>query len=310
MRYGVALTVIAWLLIAVPAAARQQAETVTVRVGQTVPLKTIFNKKQTYTFVVSGLITRTLNDGSSTIVYDPFHGMQAANCQNAGLGVYLQIKDARGDTINASDAYRPPVYTIPCRKDHRYEFTLNDAYPPAWDINGRATAYIALGEAPGWTTSGSFTLRIKSPPRRDVIVKVLAADERAASKQDPLLADARLLGAGRIRNLDGDKEVTGAFALRLLWVDRDDTELTLMPVNEEAWRFNKKKRSVFGVVSVVKSNDPSCRKGYEWLLALRQGASDQAAIQMKSKCAGLPPNLVWTQPTSTIAVTVREALVN
>ena len=111
MRYGVALTVVVGLLLALPAAARQQAETVTVKVGQTVPLKTVFDKKTTYTIVMSGLVTLTLNDGSGKETYDPFHGAQAQSCQNdgGGQGVNLQIKDKNGDAIEISDADRKSV---------------------------------------------------------------------------------------------------------------------------------------------------------------------------------------------------------
>jgi hypothetical protein len=310
MRYGVALGLAVGLL-AVPASARQQTETVTLKVGQTTPLKTSFNKSTKYTITVSGLVTLTptaacVNCVAST--YDPFHGVQAKNCENNGGGVAVnfQINDPRGPTINASDAYKPPVYTIPCRKDHTYVFQLNDAYPPSWDINGKASAYIPLEPDPTyWTASGSFKLSIEPDrARRDVILKVLATDERSASKVDPLLADARFVGSGRIVDLDSDEpEVRGVFALKLMWVERDDTELTLKPV--KLVLYNKKKRSVFVLLEVVKSNDRTCKIGFQWNFAMRQGASDQAALQSRG-CNTAPTNFLWSEPRSAIATTVKE----
>jgi len=306
VRYGVALVVVAGLLVALPAAARQQAETVTLKVGQTVSLKTVFDKKKTYTIVMSGLITRILNDGTGKIVYDPFHGAQGASCENAGAGVYLQIQDARGSLgIDYKGAGSPR-----CRTDHRYEFEVNDG-PVVSDLVGKAKAYITLGDAPGWTTSGSFTLQIKEPTRRDVILKVLAFDERFASKKDPLLADARLGGAGRIVDLDDyeGRDVRGVFALKLIWIERDDTELTLTPVIPSEWRHNKKKRSIFGLLEVVKASDGICKVGGQWNFALRQGASDAAILQPR-RCSGIPSQFTWTEPSSTIAATVKEVRVS
>jgi hypothetical protein len=195
MRYGVAAAlVVVGLLLALPASARQQAETVTVTVGQAVPLKTVFDKKTTYTITVSGLVTLTLKNGTGKQVYDPFHGMQGTNCEQSGVGVYLQIKDPRGDTINASDAYKPPVYTIPCRKDHRYEFQLNDAYPPGWDIQGKAAAYIPLRPDPTyWTVSGSFKLTIEAEPPEPVASIIWGV---RAKKKKGLLGLAHLNGRG------------------------------------------------------------------------------------------------------------------
>jgi hypothetical protein len=309
MRYVVALAVVAGLLVALPAAARQQAETVTVKVGQTVPLKTVFDKKKTYTIVMSGLVTLTLNDGGGKETYDPFHGAQAENCQNAGPGsVYLQIKDKNGPAISASHAYKPPLYRVPCRLDHRYEFQVNDG-PAVSDLEGSATAYIPLQPDPRyWTASGSFKLQITEPPRRDVILKVLAFDERFASKSDPLLADARLAGAGRIVDLDGDRDVRGVFALKLIWLERADTQLTLRPVSPGTWGYNRKKRSVFGLLEVVKANDKICQVGGQWNLALRQGASDAAVLQPR-RCSGIPGQFTWTEPSSTVAATVKEVKV-
>jgi hypothetical protein len=302
VRRGVFLGSVLALVLALPAAARVQDETVTLKVGQTVPLKTVFDKKKTYTIVMSGLVTRTLNAGGGKVAYDPFHGAQGANCENAGPGVYLQIQDARGLLIDYNDAGRPP-----CRTDHRYEFQVNDG-PVVSDLVGKAKAYITLGEAPGWTTSGSFTLKIKEPPRRDVILKVLAFDERFASKQDPLLADARLAGAGRIVDLDGDTDVRGVFALRLMWIERDDAELTLKPVLPNLWRYNKKKRSIFGILEVVKASDKICQVGGQWNFVLRQGASDAAVLQPR-RCSGIPGQFTWTEPSSTVAATVKEVKV-
>jgi hypothetical protein len=69
----------------------------------------------------------------------------------------------RGNLIDAGDAGRPP-----CRSDHRYEFVVNKSYPPAWDLYGKAKAYITLRESPGVTANGSFTLRITGVGSRDV----------------------------------------------------------------------------------------------------------------------------------------------
>jgi hypothetical protein len=215
VRRGVVLGSLLALVLVLPASARQQAgETVTVKVGQTVPLKTVFDKKTTYTVVVSGQVTMRLNDGSGTpTYYDPFHGAQGPNCEKSGVGVYLQIKDPRGDTINASDAYRPPVYTIPCRRDHRYTFQLNDAYPPSWDIHGKAKAYIPLQPDPAyWTASGSFKLTIEAEPPEPVATIIWGVHAR---KKKGVLAQAHLNGRGLMETLE-IKEGNFADTARLL----------------------------------------------------------------------------------------------
>jgi hypothetical protein len=212
MRYGVALALLVGLL-ALPASAGRQTETVTVKVGQTIPLKTVFDKKTTYTIVVSGLVKLRLNDGSGAEWYDPFHGAQGPNCEQSGVGVYLQIKDARGATINASDAYKPPVYTIPCRSDHRYSFPLNDAYPPAWDIQGKAQAYIPLQPDPAyWTASGSFKLTIEPAEPEPVAVIRFGVN---AKEEKNAVATAFLEGRG-LMTTDQIKEGALADTARLV----------------------------------------------------------------------------------------------
>ncbi len=145
------------------------------------PLKTVFDKKKTYTVVMSGLLTMTLKEGGLTHTYDPFHGAEDANCTNSGPSVYLQIKDASGNLIDYSTAGKPP-----CRKNHRYKFVVNDAYPPAWDLHGKATAYITLQPNPrDWTVSGSFKLTVEAGPRgargRHSLCRQRRREERASS---------------------------------------------------------------------------------------------------------------------------------
>jgi hypothetical protein len=189
VRYGVAFVLAIGLLVALPAAARQQAETVTVKVGETVPLTTVFDKKKTYTIVMSGLVTMTLKVGNLTQVYDPFYGAADANCTNSGPSVYLQIKDASGNLIDHGAANNPT-----CRNDHRYEFVVNDRYPPAWDLHGKATAYITLQPNPrDWTVSGSFKLQIEVEPTQPAAVIRFVVN---ANEKRNVVARAHLNGRG------------------------------------------------------------------------------------------------------------------
>jgi hypothetical protein len=315
MRRKLFLASLLALTLVLPAAARQQfGETVTLKVGQTVPLKTAFDKETTYTIIVSGLVTLSptaacVNCTPST--YDPFHGVQAQNCEKdgGGVGVNFQIKDRRGDTINASDAYKPPVYTIPCRKDHTYAFQLNDAYPPSWDIDGRAIAYIPLRPDPTyWTASGSFKLQIKEglPPRLDVNFYVAAKKELVAS-DDPKLADALLRGSGTIVDIDGDTQPRGKLSLTLVWLLRDDARIVLRPTDER-WRYDKAKRSLFGYFEVVKSDEPTCERGAQWAVLLVRGRTNDAAVLRASQCKGLT-KLVWREPSSAVITKIIESKV-
>jgi hypothetical protein len=303
VRHGVALAVVVGLLIALPAEARQQGETTTVTVGQTVPLKTVFDKQQTYTIVMSGVVTLTLTATGATETYDAFH-IYSGNCESPGRGVYLQIKDAHGNLIDDSDAGRPP-----CRSDHRYEFEVNEA--PAWDLDGKAVAYIPLRAAPGWTASGSFTLKIEKEEvgRRDVIFKVLAKKEARASKTDEFLADARLGGAGRIVGIYGGGSLgRGVLSLTLVWLLRDDAHLVLRP--EGIWLYHRKKKGVFGHATVVKSDEPKCRKGSDVSIALLELPRSVAQVASRAPgCSALYDALLWKESASTIAVSVKEVQV-
>jgi hypothetical protein len=306
VRQAVVLGALAALLLVLPAAARTVDDDVTVRVGQTVRLKTFFAKDRKYTIVMSGLVTLTLKDGTGKQIYDPFHGMQGPNCEQSGVGVYLQIKDSRGDTINASDAYKPPVYTVPCRSDHRYEFQLNDAYPPSWDIAGAADAYIPLEPDPRyWTASGSFSLIVRpAQPRRDVVFKARGKKETTESARDALLADVTLSGAGRIRDVDGDAQATGLFKVTLVWLTREDTQLTLAPTGK--WRYNASRQAVLGPLKVVRSSDGTCLKKTGMRMTLSK-LSGLAAVGL-SGCNGLS-KAFWTYKRSDLTLIVDEVRV-
>lgn len=310
MRHGVALAVAVGLVITLPAAAREQAETKTVRVGQTVPLSTVFDKKTTYTIVMSGLVTLTRNDGGEKWTYDPFHGVQAQSCQNDGGGqaVNLQIKDKDGPVISVSDAYKPPLYRVPCRPDHRYEFQVNDG-PVVSDLDGKATAYIPLQPDPRyWTASGSFRLQIKplADPRRDVEFTVRATKEVSASARDELLADVRLSGSGRIVDLDGARQARGRLLLTVVWLTRDDTELTLKPIG--SWRYNQKQESVGGSLQVVKSSERACRNR-QMAITLGRTKKQRAYVRMAdpSGCSG-GKLIAWLEPESEVDLTIQEVL--
>ena len=154
MRRGVALAVLLGLAVAVPAAARQQDDNVMLKVGQKVPLTTVFDKKTKYTITVSGQITVTATGYNFT--YDPFFGY-VASCPGKDVrpAQNFQITDEHGGILDPAAAGRPS-----CHSDHRYEFLINGRTFP--DLVGRATASIAaLAPTPGYTYSGSFTLQIK-----------------------------------------------------------------------------------------------------------------------------------------------------
>jgi hypothetical protein len=157
MRLGVALAVSIGLVIAVPAAARQQDDSVTVRVGQTVRLTTVFDKKTKYTVVMSGLVTVTAPGFKFT--YDPFYGfVESCPGKDVRPAQNLQITDEHGGILDPAAAGRPA-----CRSDHRYEFQINEGLLP--DLVGRATARItSTVPTPGYTHRGSFTLQIKPTP--------------------------------------------------------------------------------------------------------------------------------------------------
>jgi hypothetical protein len=297
VRHGVFLALVLALVAAVPAAAVSEEETVTLRLGETKRLQSIFDKEKKVTLVVSGVITREFG-GGLTQSYDPFHGY-TGNCQNAGAGVYLQIEDAHGKGIDYNGAGRPP-----CRSDHRYEFTINDS-PPAWDLDGKATASITLRASEGVTTSGSFTLRvIGASKRRDLVFKVLAKKELQASKADLFLADVKLGGAGRIVDLDSGDPVTearGVLSLTFEWTNRDDTHLTLRP-NQGSYRAGK--RRAFVSMRVLSSSEPKCPKGTFFQMVLDQNPM-RAHVEPVSarECGRIVGKLLsWKEPASEIAV--------
>jgi hypothetical protein len=187
VKRGVVLWSLLALVLVLPASARVANDTVTVKVGQPVPLKTVFDKKKTYTIVMSGLITFTLKNGTGKQIYDPFHGMQGANCESAGPSVYLQIKDAAGRLIDYSDADKPP-----CRSDHRYVFQVNDGVLP--QLVGKATAYIPLQpDLTYWTVSGSFKLVVEEEPPEPVASIIWGV---RAKKKKGLVGLAHLNGRG------------------------------------------------------------------------------------------------------------------
>jgi len=154
MRRGVAVAVTIGLVLVAPAAARQQDDTVTVRVGQTVPLKTFFMKREKYTVVMSGLVTVKATGFKFT--YDPFYGF-VTSCPGKDVrpAQNFQITDEHGGILDPDAAGRPA-----CRADHHYEFQVNGRAIP--DLFGRATAKIvSTVPTPGYTHSGSFTLQIR-----------------------------------------------------------------------------------------------------------------------------------------------------
>jgi hypothetical protein len=309
-------------VLALPAAARLADDNVTVKVGQTVPLKTVFDKKRTYTIVMSGLITRTLIDGVGKIVYDPFHGAQGENCQNAGPSVYFQIKDARGGLIDYADAGRPR-----CRSDHRYVFQVNDAYPPIWDLEGAAKAYITLGEAPGWTTSGSFKLSIEAEPPKPVAIVIFGAN---AKKRKGLVGAAQLTGRGRLETTE-IKEGGLADTARLFPVETvlsgapefryseepRDRHLTVQVTSGElimqgAAGSKAERLSLRLIVEVVTSNKPSCparsktRRGARGKLTLiyyPRGAPDSFVNTVIDLPCGVDES--WTDQDSDATILVQ-----
>jgi hypothetical protein len=270
MRYGVALGLVVGLL-AVPASAGQQAgaETVTVKVGQTIPLKTVFDKKTTYTIVMSGLVTLTLKDGTGKQIYDPFHGMQGTNCELNGPGVYLQIKDAAARLIDFSDADKPR-----CRSDHRYVFEINDGALP--QLVGKATTYIPLQpDLTYWTVSGSFKLTIEPAEPEPVAVVLFGVKAR---EDKGLVATASLDGRG-LMTTDKIKEGGLADTARLVpeqalngelpharyeyenglsqrYVEVEVTSGQLVVQGDAA----NERISVKLIVEVVASNKPGCPK--------------------------------------------------
>ena len=284
------------LIVTLPAAARPQDETVTLRIGQTVPLETVFDKTEKATIVMSGLITRTTT--GLTYIFDPFYG-NAANCQKAGPGVNLQIEDEAGRLIDFADAGRPR-----CRPDHRYEFVVNENYPRYWHLHGEAKAYIpGQVKTPGWTDSGSFTLQIKggTSGRRDVRFTVEAKKE-LVTLNDPLLADVRLSGTGRMNDLDGASTARGLFHLTLVWLTREDTHLLLRP--EGKWTYSKSAKMVSGGLRVTRSSDGSCLKGRAPNAISLLGRKRQAHVNM-GLCAGFT-FLRWREPKSEVEVSVKE----
>lgn len=265
MRRGVFLALVCACIVAIPAAgASTQAETVTLKVGQTVPLKTVFDKTKRYRIVMSGLVTMTLKEGNQTLVYDPFYGAQDANCTNSGASVHLQIKDAAGNLIDFAGAGKPP-----CRKDHRYEFLVNDSYPPGWELHGKATSYITLQPDPKfWTVGGAFTLRVEEEPAEPVAVVIFGA----RSNKKGLLANTSLTGRGVMDTTDrkGDRLANPARFLPRPTVpefqydnELRDRRITMEVTSGRLWMqgapgSKEERLSLDLLVEVVVSNKPSC----------------------------------------------------
>jgi hypothetical protein len=286
------------LLVVLPAAARQLDDDVTVKVGQTVRLKTFFNRDRKYTIVMSGVVTLTPRSTGPTVFYDPFYASASSSvCPSTSPSVFLQIKDAHANVIDFSTAGRPR-----CRPDHRYEFQVNDAYPPAYDLDGGANAYVALDPGSTWTASGSFSLVVRSAePRRDVVFKVRAKKEFVVSVKDPLLADVRLSGTGRIADLDGARTTSGLFQATLAWLTRDDTLLTLKPTG--TWRYNSGRRAVQGPVRVVRSSDGTCLKKSGLTMTVNKLAG--SASLTLNECNGLT-KAYWSVKKSDLSLSVEE----
>ena len=131
---------------------------------------------------MSGLITLTLKESGPVPQHttlrrrtDELHQLRPQRL--------LQIKDASGNLIDFAGAGKSL-----CRNDHRYEFLVNDAYPPAWELHGKATAYITLQPGPRyWTVSGSFTLTVRgaAAPRRGRDVQGLGEEGVSGERGGP-----------------------------------------------------------------------------------------------------------------------------
>lgn len=289
------------LLVALPAAARVHDEAVTLVAGEAVPLKTLFKSDAPYRVTVRGVITLTVSNVPITI--DPLFSFTGA-CQNASARVGVRLLNVQGvDVFSPFSAVPAPK----CCSDHTYTFTLNGPTPRTGVLDGRITAKndITVKAARGDTASGAFKLQITSlaDPRRDVRFKVVAKKESRASAKDPLLADVRLSGAGRIADLDGARTARGLFQLTLVWLTRDDTLLTVKPTG--TWRCIKDKRAVYGPVRVVKSSG-TCLKPRRMILTLtkRRGT---ASLSLND-CNGLD-RAQWLPKPSDIALSVQEVRV-
>jgi hypothetical protein len=154
----------------------------------------------------------------------------------------------------------------------------------------------------GWTASGSFHLVVRpAETRRDVVFKVGAKKESVASAKDPLLADVKLSGRGRIWDGEGAGTTVGLFQVTLVWLTRDDTSLTLKPTGD--WRYNASRRAVLGPVRVVRSSDGTCLKKSGMRMSLGKLAG--LASLTLSGCNGLT-KAFWTYKRSDLTLSVEE----
>ena len=189
MRNRVAVAIVVALLVALPAAARLQDETVTLSAGKSLRLKTVFEKAREYKVTVSGVVTLTVSNSPITI--DPLFSY-TGNCQNPSARSGVRLIDSRGFDVFS------PFSTVPapkCRSDHTYTFTLNGPTPRTGVLNGRITAKndITVNTARGDTASGSFKLVVEAEPAEPAAIVRFGANAKQAKG---ILDQAHLNGRG------------------------------------------------------------------------------------------------------------------
>jgi hypothetical protein len=288
MRRAFLVMVGAAILALVPAGAASLADEPvrTLKGGERIPLTTVFDKNTTYTVTMSGVISIASPSSDGTVFtqyYDPIYALGSnSSCANAGKSAYLRIEATSGVFPSNLNTAGTPA----CNSSHTYTFLVNPAaIRPAYHLNGKAYAWVAVGPSGGATATGAFRLAIKSAePMPTTVHFQFQQGGLPKGYKGKVLLDTRTVGKGTIRVVDtrngyphGPASGTAVHIANYASLDLEDDHL-VFKLRNGVYREGKTPHDprVVGVtMDVVRSNDGQCKPGaiVELLLSDGRGAA-------------------------------------